>query len=194
MSKRWKHCLVEALVLLGGLALGCDSDAGEMPPEKQAVFLARVIAFDGNLKTRAGEAINIGILVKKGDSASESMADSMVKAVTALGTMTILGLPIQVSRLSFSGREALDRAIKDEGIDTLYVCSGLDADVADIKSASRAHKVMTVASSDSQLRVGISLGVFIVDGKNIIYVNLEASREEGISFGPDFLRLVTVLK
>ena len=53
---------------------------------------------------------------------------------------------------------------------------------------------MTVASSESQIRVGISLGVFIVDGKNTIYVNLEASREEGLSFGPEFLRLVTVLK
>jgi hypothetical protein len=193
MSKRWKHCLVEALVL-AGLAFGFNADAGEMPPQKQAVFLARMIAFDGNLKTRAGEVINIGILVKKGDSGSENMADDMVKAVAGLGATTILGLPIKVRRLDFSGRVALEHAIKDEGIDTLYVCSGLDANLADIKSVARARKVMTVASSESQIRVGISLGVFIVDGKNTIYVNLEASREEGLSFGPEFLRLVTVLK
>jgi len=78
MNMRWKNRLVEVLVLLGGLAVGGDADAGEMPPKNQAVFLARVIAFDGNLKARAGEAINIGILVKKGDSGSENMADSMV--------------------------------------------------------------------------------------------------------------------
>jgi len=74
------------------------------------------------------------------------------------------------------------------------VCSGLDANLAELKSVARTRKVMTIASSESQLRVGISLGVFIVDGKNIIYVNLEASREEGLSFGPEFLRLVTVLR
>ena len=194
MNLRWTRCLARALVVLGGLALGCDSDAGEMPPAKQAVFLARMIAYDGNLKTRAGEAINIGILVKKGDSGSESMSVGIVKAFAALGTMTVLGLPVKVSRLDFSGRDALDRSIQDEGIDTLYVCSGLDASLADIKSVARARKVMTLASSEPQIRVGISLGVFIVDEKNVIYVNLEASREEGISFGPDFLRLATVLK
>ena len=194
MNRRWTRCLAAALVFVGGLALGCDSDAGEMPPGKQAVFLARVIAYDGNLKPRAGEAINIGILVKKGDSGSETMSDGMVRAFAALGAMTVLGLPVKVSRLDFSGRDTLDRAIKDGGIDTLYVCSGLDSNLADIRSVARARKVMTVASSEPQIRAGISLGVFIVDEKNIIYVNLEASREEGISFGPDFLRLATVLK
>ena len=194
MNRRCIRCLAQALVVLSGLALGRDSDAGEMPPAKQAVFLARVIAYDGNLKVRAGAAINIGILVKKGDSGSETMSDGMVKAFAALGTVTVLGRPVKVSRLEFSGHDALDRLVKDEGIDTLYVCSGLESSLADIKSVARARKVMTVASSESQIRVGISLGVFVVDGRNIIYVNLEASREEGISFGPDFLRLATVLK
>jgi hypothetical protein len=194
MNKRWTHRLARAFVVLGGLALGCESAAGELPPGKQAVFLARVIAYDGNLKARAGAAINVGIVSKKGDSGSETMADAMAKAFTQLGATTILGLPVKVSRIYFSGREALDRAVKDEGIDTFYVCSGLDSNLADIKSVARSRKVMTVASNESHLRLGISLGVFIVDGKNTIYVNLEASREEGISFGPDFLRLATVLK
>ena len=194
MRRGWTHRLARALVLLGGIALTGASEAGELPPAKQAVFLARVIGYDGNLRTRAGEAINIGILALKGDSGSEAMSDSIAKGFASLGTTTILGLPLKVTRLYFSGRDELDRAVKDEGIDTLYVCSGLDSNLTDIKSVARTRKVMTVASSESQLRVGISLGVFIVDERNVIYVNLEASREEGVSFGPEFLRLATVLR
>jgi hypothetical protein len=194
MHRQRTRRLALAMVLLGGLALGYESEAGPLPPGKQAVFLARVIAYDGNLKARAGGAINIGILVKKGDRASETMSNGMANAFAALGSATILGLPVKVSRIYFSGRDALDGAVKDEGIDTFYVCSGLDSNLTDIKSVARSRKVMTVASSESQLPLGISLGVFIVDGKNIIYVNLEASREEGISFGPELLRLASVLR
>ena len=182
------------MAFLGALACAGGSQAAELPPGKQVVFLARVIAYDGNLKARAGEAVNIGIVVKKGDSGSETMAAGLEKAFSSLGTSTILGLPLKVSHIHFTGRDALDRAVKDEGIDTLYVCSGLDSNLADIKSVARTRKVMTVGSSESHVRLGISLGVFIVDGKNVILVNLEASREEGISFGPEFLRLATVVR
>jgi hypothetical protein len=194
MSKKRTRYLTQALVLWGGLALGFDSEAAELAPAKQAVFLARVIAYDGNLKTRAGEAVNIGILVKKGDVGSESMSDSLVKAFASLGAPTILGLPLKVSRIYFTGRDALDHAVKDEGIDTLYICSGLDSNLTDIKSVARTRKAMTVGSNEAHVQLGISLGVFIVDGKNTILVNLEASREEGISFGPEFLRLATVVR
>jgi hypothetical protein len=194
MSKKRTRHLVQAVVLLGVIALGYDSQAEELAPGKQAVFLARVIAYDGNLKTRAGEAVNIGILVKKDDGKSESMSDGMVKAFASLGTSTILGLSVKVSRIYFTGRDALDRAVKDAGIDTLYVCSGLDSNLTDIKSVARTRKVMTVGSRESHIQLGISLGVFIVGGKNTILVNLEASREEGISFGPEFLRLATVVR
>jgi hypothetical protein len=122
------------------------------------------------------------------------MSDGLVKAFASLGAPTILGLSLKVSRIYFAGRDALDRAVKDEGIDTLYICSGLDSNLTDIKSVARTRKVMTVGSSESHVQLGISFGVFIVDGKNTILVNLGASREEGISFGPEFLRLATVVR
>jgi len=166
----------------------------ELPPGKQAIFLARVIAYDANLKQRAGTAVNIAVLTKKGDKESENMADLLVKAFTPLETATLLGLPVRVGRLSFGGREALDRAVREGGIDTLYVCSGLDANLADIKSVARARKVLTVASQAVHLKQGLSLGVFDIDGRNTIVVNLEANREEGVAFGPELLRLATVVR
>jgi hypothetical protein len=176
MNGNWIRALVRTVAFLGALACAGGSQAAELPPGKQVVFLARVIAYDGNLKARAGEAVNIGIVVKKGDSGSETMAAGLEKAFSSLGTSTILGLPLKVSHIHFTGRDALD------------------SNLADIKSVARTRKVMTVGSSESHVRLGISLGVFIVDGKNVILVNLEASREEGISFGPEFLRLATVVR
>jgi len=122
------------------------------------------------------------------------MSEAILKAFTPLESAMLLSLPVKVTRLYFSGRESLDRAVREEGIDTFYICSGLDASLAEIKGVSRARKVMTVASQEGHLKLGLSLGIFDIDGKNTILVNLDASREEGVSFGPELLRLATVVR
>jgi hypothetical protein len=183
-----------ASVLAVSLLPGRPARATELPPGKQAIFLARVIAYDANLKERAGAAVNIAVLAKKGDKESEKMADLLVKAFTPLETATLLGLPVRISRLYFSGRDALDRAVREGGIDTIYVCGGLDANLADIKAVARARKALTMASQEAHLKLGLSLGVFDIGGRNTIIVNLEANREEGAAFGPELLRLATVVR
>lgn len=183
-----------ASTVLVALLLARGLFGGELPPGKQAIFLARVIAYDGNLRGRAGPAINIAVLTKKGDKDSESMSEAILKAFTPLESATLLGLPVNVVRIFFSGREALERVVREGGIDTLYVCSGLDANLADIKNVSRQKKVLTVASQEGHLKLGLSLGVFDIGGKNTILVNLDASREEGVAFGPELLRLATVVR
>lgn len=181
-------------VLCGGFFLCRPCVAGELPAVKQGIFLARVIAYDANLKARAGPAVNIAVLAKKGDAESERAADAVMRAFSPLEAATVLGLPVKISRLGFTGREALDMSIREGGIDTLYVCGGLEAHLADIAAIARARKVLTMASREAHLKQGLALGVFLVDDKNTIMVNIEASRQEGVAFGPELLRLVTVVR
>ena len=74
------------------------------------------------------------------------------------------------------------------------MCGGLDANLADIKAVARGRNVLTVGSQEAQLMQGLSLGVFSIEGKNTIIVNLQASREEGVAFGPELLRLATIVR
>jgi hypothetical protein len=192
-KRRFRTSLAATTVLLG-LVIGRESREAELPPDRQAIFLARVIAYDENLKTRAGSAVNIGILAKNGDRESEGMQDAVAKAFAQLESAPLRGLPVKISRIPFSDRDALDRAVQAAGIDTLYVCSGLDANLADIKGVARARKVLAIASKENQVKAGLSLGVFVVEGKNTILVNLEASRDQGVAFGLGLLQLATVVK
>jgi hypothetical protein len=185
---------LSAGVLLVALVPSRRAVEAELPPGKQAIFLARVIAYDANLRQRAGSTVNIGVLAKKGDKESERTAGLLVKAFKPIEAATLLGLPVRVSRMYFGGRESLDRAVREDGIDTLYVCGGLGAGLSDVKAVARARKVLTMGSEEEQLKAGLSLGVFEIDGKNTIVVNLEASREEGVAFGPELLRLATIVK
>ena len=165
-----------------------------VPVARQVVILMRVLAYDGNLKSRAGDTVNIAILRKKGHAASESMANVMAQAFGALAVTQVSGLPIVVSRLNFTGEDALRKAITGAGIDFVYVCDGLDADLDAIERVTRQLKVMSVGSKQSQVEKGLTIGVFQMEDKCTILLNLSASRLEGISFAADLLRLAKVIR
>ncbi len=173
-----------------GEALG----EGEVPPSRQAVIIMRALAYDGNLKSRARGTIDIGVLYKKGHERSERMAASMTKAFGALTSTQVAGLPIAVNRIAFAGAEALGKAIADGGIDVLYVCDGLGAERGAISEVTRRAKVLSVGSERLQVHQGLSLGVFQVDGRTTIVLNLAASRQEGVAFAADLLRLAAVIR
>jgi len=166
----------------------------EVLPSRQVVIIMRALAYDENLKIRAGTTINLGILYKKGHARSERMASTMAKAFGALASTQVAGLPITVSRVAYGSAEGLAKALGAAGIDTLYACEGLESEVRAITEVSRKARTLTVGSSQEQVRQGLSLGVFQIEGKTTILLNLPASRQEGAAFAPDLLRLATVIR
>jgi hypothetical protein len=173
----------------------CLASAEEsVPASRQVVILMRALAYDGNLKSRAGDTVNIAILHKKGHAASESMANAMAKAFSALEATQVSGLPIVVARLSYTGEEALKKAITGAGIDFVYVCEGLDSDLDAIERITRQMKVLSVGSKLAHVEKGLSIGVFQIEDKCTILLNLSANRQEGISFAADLLRLAKVIR
>ena len=169
--------------------------AGEIvPPSRQAVIVLRALAYDANLKRRAGDTINIAVMYKKGYSGSERMAGMMTKAFGALEATRVSGLPILVTRLPFTGVEALKKSINGGGIDVLYVCEGMEGELPAISAISRQMKVLTVGSREEHITKGLSLGVFVMDDKCAILLNLPASKREGVSFAADLLRLARVIR
>jgi len=166
----------------------------EVAPSRQAVIILRALAYDGNLKSRAHGSIDIGVIYKKGHERSELMAATMTKAFGALASTQVSGLPIAVSRLAFVGAEALGKSVSDGGIDMLYVCDGLGAELGTITEVTRRTKVLSVGSERQQVHQGLSLGVFQAEGRTTIVLNLPSSRQEGVAFAADLLRLAAVIR
>lgn len=170
------------------------SRADQVAPDKQAVILARALAYDDNLRGRAGDSLVIAIVFKPTAGGSESAADSMVRAFKALEGVKVQNLPLRVVKLAFGGKDALHGAVSGQGIDALYICPGLEGDQGAIRDESRRDHVLTIASREEQLTSGLSLGVFVYDGKTTITVNLPASKEEGAAFSSELLRLARVIR
>jgi YfiR/HmsC-like len=186
------------LLLVGAVSLGIVRvsavSAADVPPSRQAVIVLRALAYDGNLKNRAGPVVNIAIVHKKGNSASEQMGVAVTQAFISRQSTLVIGLPIAISRLAYRTPDELKDSIVGSGIDVLYVCDGLEDDLDAIKDITRQTKVLSVGANREQIEKGLSLGVVEMDGKVTILVNLQGSRLEGVSFTSDLLRLASVIR
>jgi hypothetical protein len=160
--------------------------------DKQAVILARALAYDDNLRARAGDSLVVAVVFKPGSG--DGAAEAMMRAFKALEGVKVQSLPLRAVKLPYGGKDALHSAIASQGIDALYVCSGLEAEQSAIRDESKRSRVLTIASREEQLSSGLSLGVFMFDGKTTITVNLPASKDEGAAFSSELLRLARVIR
>jgi YfiR/HmsC-like len=184
---------VKAFVIGLLLAGGSLPARADIPPERQAVILTRALSYDNNLKGRAGDTVVLAVVYKGGNAASESMADGVFHAFKPLEGVKIQDLPFKVVKVAFTGKDALRSAVSSQGIDALYTCVGLENELGSVRDLGRAQHVLTIGTRESDVTAGLSLGVFITDGKAMINVNLPASREEGAAFSSELLRLARVL-
>jgi hypothetical protein len=173
------------------LVLARPARAEPLTPEREALILTRALTYDGRLKARAGAQLVVGVI----DSASRAgsgVSAGMTRAFRALSKVKVQGMPLDTETLVYSNAQALAAALQSRGIDVLYVCPGLEAELAAIIEVARQRQVLTVASRPGFVSRGLSLGVFPIDERPTILVNLPASRAEGVEFSSDLLRLAKV--
>jgi hypothetical protein len=178
------------LALAGGIA----SAQQDVPPERQVLILARALSYDDDIKSRVGDDVHLAIVSKPGNSTSEQMAAVMQKAFRGISSVKVQGLPLRLSALVFSSGSALASAVSSQGIDVLYVCAGLEADLPAIIEVSRKSRALSIGSREDHMVRGLALGVLPVEGKPTIIVNLGAAKAEGAAFSSDLLRLAKVIK
>lgn len=167
----------------------------DVPPERQVLILTRALAYDEALQSRVrGGEITIGILGKPGNAGSDAMALAMANAFRGVERLRIKGRGLKVIVLSYTTAAAFEAAIESQGIVVAYVCVGLDNELAGIAQLTRRRRVTSIGSRREHVTRGLSMGVFMVDERPTIVVNLTASREEGAVLSSDLLRLATVIR
>jgi len=122
------------------------------------------------------------------------MANAMTKAFGALESTQVSGLPIVVSRVPYAGEQDLTKTLASGGIDVVYTCEGLDDQLDVIKRVTHQMKILSVGSKQAQVENGLSIGVFEIESKCTILLNLQASRQEGVAFSADLLRLARIIR
>ena len=147
--RRWLATIGRGLLLLAagaGLAIG-----QELTSERQVLILSRALAYDSNLKSRAGDDLVVGVLSKAGNGPSEDAASAMARAFQSLISVKVQGLPVRTVQLAYTTAGALASALETRGVDVLYLVPGLDDEIPAIADLARRRHVVTMGSRQDQV-------------------------------------------
>jgi hypothetical protein len=181
------------VLVWGALESATGSAAADVPPMQQSLLAFRVLAYDRNLKNRAGEVATIAILFKRGHAESEDMRDKVATAmVEAAKTTDISGLAVKIVRITYKDADELERVAGSQRLAAAYVCPGLLGDIHDISRVSRKLSILTVTPTEKYVDAGLGIGIVKRGARPTVLVNLPATRAEGTDLDAALLSLAEV--
>lgn len=183
--------MLPRLVLLGALAMMLFprvARAGDEVSTRHVAILTRALAYDRDLKARAGDLVTIAVVYKPGSPD----ADRVVSTFKEIERLTLQGLPVRVVSVPVSAD--LASKLRSEKASAAYLVDGLDDSLDTVLGVSRQNKVVTMTTRESYVQRGASVAVVMAGGRSKLVVNLKASRAEGAKFSSDLLAVATVLR
>jgi len=162
----------------------------DVPIPKQALVLSRALEFDTKLPGRAGSKLVLASLFN--DDATKKRALRMNVEFSHTG-MQVHGLTLSTIALEFTTPEGLADAILAQGIDVVYVPSGMGTQVSQIAKIAREAHVITIGAEPTYITSGLSLGVFDKDGTAVLALNQGAASAAGAAFGGEILKVAVPL-
>jgi len=191
-----RRALALGLLLATAVALPGprSARAEDLPPRSHALLLLRVMAYDRNVRQRAGSTLTVVLLSQPGDRGSEQRTSALREAFESVAREVVVeGLPVRVKVVPYRGLAGLE-----EELDSLHpILIQLDPELApalpDIIALTRRRGV-TTAGSRAMAAAGAAVGVAAQGGRATLYVNLAGARAEGASFDPALLELCEVIR
>lgn len=166
--------------------------AARIPIDKCAPILIRALAYDRELKKRAGSSVTLAVVYNPASSSSVSEANAALSAFKALESLTVQGLPFRAVRLPYG--PDLSAKLGEQGIDAIFLVDGLSSELEALIDVTRRRKVVSLSTEEADIRRGAAIGVVLAGGKPTLMVNLPASTAEGASFSSELLRLAKVVR
>jgi len=192
LGRRW--CWA-ALLCVVGLSVTSSFAANEerMPSARFAAILGRLLTYDGSLKILAGGGIGIAVLHRRGNAQSLAEANEAFEQIRAFEGGNTLELPVKVYKLAFDGEADLEKAAATYGLNVFVVTGGITDQTEIIRRVSARRKIITIGIDAVQARRGLSVAIYVSEGKSKILVNLSACKREGTAFDSALLGMCEII-
>jgi len=177
------------LVAFGGPLPAQDS---AVPGEVPFPILARVLAFDRQLKQRAGDEIVVGLVFQAHATEPRTTRDAVL--AEAPTDVSIGGAPVRVLPIPTNDIQDIDAAISANAVDVLYVTPLRSVDLDDLTVLSRRRHVLTCTGVPDYVSRGLAVGIEAGRDGPIILINLAAAKAEGAEFSSELLRLARIVE
>lgn len=170
--------------------------AVEFGPKQVALLLLRILAYDRNFKARTdGKTATILIAFQEDNDLSLAAQTDLNNVLEDLSaSVTVGGLPLRVASAAYSKPLALEARILSVHPVMLFVCPGLADAIPQISAMCRRRGVLSVTTSNSYIKGGLSVGLSPGEDRIRIAINLPASKAEGVDLDAALLRIAEVYR
>ncbi|MBI4821496.1 MAG: DUF4154 domain-containing protein [Deltaproteobacteria bacterium] len=172
-------------LLLGLVALPARA---ELPPERQAAILARILSYDRAQPDRARDGL-VAVVLHASDEAAAAAA-----MATALGVMNVNRVSISAQAAPFSSLAELAVTLSERKVDFIYVTPLLEAHVAEISELAEKLKVPVLSGKRSHLDLGCAVAITEAANQPHLAVHLERSKRQGMKLSATVLSLAEVIR
>lgn len=178
------------------LALGAphsSASAYDASAQNKALLILRILSYDHNLRTRAGERVTVLVLHHPYEETSLRAREELVGSLKKMQRVKVAGLPINVASFAYSDTRGLESRLALTRPAAVFVCPGLEGEVGSISAVTRRASALTVTTSEPDVRRGLSVAIVRSEGKDRIIINVPAARAEGARFDAGLLQLATIV-
>ncbi len=172
-----------------GMAPGAHANQS-VSSDTVAVLTLKVLTFDRNLEARSGGKVVIGLIYSDADLGH---AEELKSSFDAYKGKKINGLDHDTVIKKYDGEENLAKWLDEKGVSVLYLSPSLLPEAETLHGLSVPKKCMTLGASRVFPEKGTSMGFDEKDGKPLIVIRLERSREEGVDFAANLLKMAEII-
>ncbi|MBI4820367.1 MAG: DUF4154 domain-containing protein [Deltaproteobacteria bacterium] len=165
--------------------------AAEVPVDRQAMLIARVLSYDANQPARVADGLKALVLHDASDPSSLTLARDISKV---LESTTVSGVAIVARSASYSSASALESLVGRDTFDFIYVCDGLEGAIPSIVSVANKLRVPTFAGRSKYVELGVAVGIVPDAKKSRLVVHLAQAKSQGMMLSASVLGLAKVIR
>lgn len=165
-----------------------------LSPNLQTKLLLTALTYEKNLKDKAVDQIDIGILYFPWFEQSKKEAKSFVKALKILQDKKIEGRSFNVFLFTYNGDAGIKEKIAGKHIEVLFIVGGEKRMLKEIIELTQKEKILSWTNNTEYVTsCGVTMGVGLKENKPKIYLNFSSAQREGVDFSAKFLRIAEIV-
>ena len=180
--------LIPILLMLLSLAAAQE----EVRMDLQINLFMKILRYDRNIGERGKQGLKIGVLYEPTSKSSIKTWESFEEEFNLLTDKTINEIPIFLVQVK--GYAELPKAIENYGINVLYICPALDAQLDNILKLCKEKTILPITGVPQYAEKGVAVGLDIKKDKPVIIINTTVAKDVGANFSADILKVAKVVK
>ncbi len=157
-------------------------------------ILLKALSYEYGLQKSKGSTITLGVVLNHEDKTASQSASHIMKLIKKLSShMTFLDRKILVEKIPVGSAKAeLKKAVKNVSI--LYFGPKLSpARIKAILAVTQPLGIISVTGVEDYMKLGLSLGAGVRQGRPKLIVNSKGAAAEGAKFSSKIMRIALIL-